>query len=117
MKGSTVDYREISVLDDATLRELATIYLLISQKSDILDIKAELAAIKIFAAFTWGLKRWEDALLERSRLAAHVQSGGDQRRSVEEGHEGLAKIVEGLREEDPLLAKILGECVKIGRGG
>ena len=81
------------------------------------------AALRIFAAFAWGLKRWEDGQVERSRLAANVQSNGSgvngmngtsSVAGVDEGHAILERLVEGLKQEDVLLERILRECLKIG---
>lgn len=118
--SQTIDHRYITVLSDSLLQELITAYLLIASEANTnTSCGAQAAALRIFASFTWGVKRWDDGLLERSRQAAREgqpamngHSGG----GVEEGRAMLERIVGVLRGDDPLLSRILAECGNFGRG-
>lgn len=122
--NTTMDYRYVSILSDELLAELLTAHCLLSQHSASAITKAQLSALRIFAAFACGLKRWEDGLAERLWMAANLQSEAQAVRSneagdssgVDKGHALLAKIADDLREEDVLLARMLEECVTIGEG-
>lgn len=113
MKSLTIDYRYITALDDATLQQLITAHRLISNDVGRPNIRAELAAIRIFASFAWGIKRWDDGLRERSQVEEERQFSEDGG-GVDEGHAILDRLVEALREEDRLLSDVLRECVKVG---
>lgn len=56
--SQTIDHRYITVLSEALLQELITAYLLIAAEANTdPSCKAQAAALRIFACFTWGIKR------------------------------------------------------------